>query len=364
MTKPFMNFSQDYFDDRISPLNTEFGVRYMLNEYFGLKMNFAYNQFKSPTDSKPFKTDEYRTSLLGVINAGRLLKFEHWTKRFNLLASGGIGVGTLRYHEPTYSTNWDDVLNLEAALTGQFLISDRFCLNLRVNAVSNFIQNHAFDGGDANNQKLGMVINGTVGLSYYLGRKKAHADWYLREDHMIRSFQEMHNKLDNKVETISVQDSLLKSKIEHLEKELATTTLQLTEARKEAAEMQNHPLEDKLTEALIKNGYTNIYIKTNSSNIDQSSLGTIQFIANYLIEKPESSLILEGYADDTGETGYNLKLSEQRAQRVKQYLSELGISADRVSIQAKGEESIGRKGSAITRSFARRVSAVIVFPSR
>ena len=46
---------------------------------------------------------------------------------------------------------------------------------------------------------------------------------------------------------------------------------------------------------------------------------------------------VSGHADRLGPEPYNLNLSLRRAEAVKQYLSEKGISPRRIQLQAKGE---------------------------
>jgi OOP family OmpA-OmpF porin len=44
-----------------------------------------------------------------------------------------------------------------------------------------------------------------------------------------------------------------------------------------------------------------------------------------------------GYTDSTGSSAYNLKLSERRAQAVRQYLIQNGVRAEKVSALGMGE---------------------------
>jgi len=60
--------------------------------------------------------------------------------------------------------------------------------------------------------------------------------------------------------------------------------------------------------------------------------------ARYLTHKPEAHLILDGHADIRGSKEYNLKLSERRVARVKNYLIEHGVPADHLDTQAQGSE--------------------------
>ncbi len=50
-----------------------------------------------------------------------------------------------------------------------------------------------------------------------------------------------------------------------------------------------------------------------------------------------NDVVITGYTDRLGSTSYNQKLSERRANTVKNYLSAKGVSANRLKAQGKGE---------------------------
>jgi peptidoglycan-associated lipoprotein len=52
----------------------------------------------------------------------------------------------------------------------------------------------------------------------------------------------------------------------------------------------------------------------------------------------EWHLLLEGRCDEVGSVDYNLVLGERRAQTVKRYLEELGITSAQVQILSYGKE--------------------------
>ncbi len=56
-----------------------------------------------------------------------------------------------------------------------------------------------------------------------------------------------------------------------------------------------------------------------------------------LDQNPDGVLVIEGYASADGSEEYNLKLSEKRAQAVKDKLVELGADASRLETRAFGE---------------------------
>ena len=59
----------------------------------------------------------------------------------------------------------------------------------------------------------------------------------------------------------------------------------------------------------------------------------------FLIENPTITILIQGHTDDLGDDNNNLKLSEQRAQAVKDYLILLKISSDRLKAKGYGETS-------------------------
>jgi peptidoglycan-associated lipoprotein len=61
---------------------------------------------------------------------------------------------------------------------------------------------------------------------------------------------------------------------------------------------------------------------------------TAQFLRSY----PQVKVVVEGHCDERGSTEYNLALGDRRAAAVKQFLSSLGISADRVETVSYGKE--------------------------
>jgi outer membrane protein OmpA-like peptidoglycan-associated protein len=58
----------------------------------------------------------------------------------------------------------------------------------------------------------------------------------------------------------------------------------------------------------------------------------------YLKYRPDAHLTLQGHADVRGPREYNVKLSERRAERAKNYLIEKGVPADHLQTQAFGFE--------------------------
>jgi peptidoglycan-associated lipoprotein len=61
---------------------------------------------------------------------------------------------------------------------------------------------------------------------------------------------------------------------------------------------------------------------------------TAQFLRSY----PQLKVVIEGHCDERGSTEYNLALGDRRAAAAKQFLTSLGISADRMETVSYGKE--------------------------
>ena len=79
-----------------------------------------------------------------------------------------------------------------------------------------------------------------------------------------------------------------------------------------------------------------------------------------MLAYPGLNLMVEGHTDNTGSAEFNQKLSEQRADSVRQYLVQQGIGAPRISAQGLGEtQPRVPNDSAANRQLNRRVELVI-----
>jgi outer membrane protein OmpA-like peptidoglycan-associated protein len=75
----------------------------------------------------------------------------------------------------------------------------------------------------------------------------------------------------------------------------------------------------------------------NSANIKPESYGTLKEIADVLKENSTVHVSIIGHTDSDGNADYNLKLSKERAQAVKDALSsEFDIDASRMTTDGKG----------------------------
>ena len=60
--------------------------------------------------------------------------------------------------------------------------------------------------------------------------------------------------------------------------------------------------------------------------------------AKWMRNNPGTSIIIEGHCDERGTTEYNLALGDRRAESVKIFLTNLGLSVTRMTTISYGEE--------------------------
>ena len=99
-----------------------------------------------------------------------------------------------------------------------------------------------------------------------------------------------------------------------------------------------------------------IYFNTNKATLQQRSYQPLDELVQILKDNPTYNLSIEGHTDSQGTNEYNLTLSNNRANTVKNYLIRKGIDAGRLQAQGFGEEQpVADNNTAEGRSLNRRV---------
>lgn len=87
----------------------------------------------------------------------------------------------------------------------------------------------------------------------------------------------------------------------------------------------------KTGESLVLN---NIFFETNSHTLLPTSHAELNTVIELLQNNPSIKLLVEGHTDNVGNAEHNIKLSQQRAEAIVNYLTEKGIEPSR--LKAKG----------------------------
>lgn len=81
-----------------------------------------------------------------------------------------------------------------------------------------------------------------------------------------------------------------------------------------------------------------IYFEFDSSTIQSEYQDVLAAHASYLADNPDTSIVLEGHADERGSREYNIALGERRAQGVQQLLTLQGVTEKQIQVISFGEE--------------------------
>jgi outer membrane protein OmpA-like peptidoglycan-associated protein len=132
-----------------------------------------------------------------------------------------------------------------------------------------------------------------------------------------------------------------------------------SQAREQAAIMEGVRREK---DALILTFKSDVMFDTNSSVIKPAAYGSgeIDRVAQILNKYPDTTIKVVGYTDSTGTEDYNLKLSEQRANAVKNALIVKNVNAGRITALGMGESNpIADNATEGGRQLNRRVNIII-----
>jgi peptidoglycan-associated lipoprotein len=81
-----------------------------------------------------------------------------------------------------------------------------------------------------------------------------------------------------------------------------------------------------------------VYFTTDSVDLSPEAAQTLANQAKWLQQYSQYTITIEGHADERGTREYNIALGARRAQTVRNYLAQQGISAQRIRTISYGKE--------------------------
>ncbi len=103
------------------------------------------------------------------------------------------------------------------------------------------------------------------------------------------------------------------------------------------------------------------FFDSGSSRIHPGAAQRLESLAQTLRQYPESNVVIRGHTDSTGSESANLRLSEDRANNVRNYLVNGGVSPSRITAMGFGEQfPLATNATEAGRQQNRRVEIEIV----
>lgn len=88
-----------------------------------------------------------------------------------------------------------------------------------------------------------------------------------------------------------------------------------------------------------QSGLRDVHFEFDSFQLNEQAKTTLGANAEWLKAHPHAEITIEGHCDNRGTASYNHVLGEKRAIRTKNYLTGLGVPAERLHVMSFGKES-------------------------
>jgi outer membrane protein OmpA-like peptidoglycan-associated protein len=134
------------------------------------------------------------------------------------------------------------------------------------------------------------------------------------------------------------------------------------EARRSLTQMQVTlaELQARQTERGLVLTIGDVLFETDRADLKPGAARQLDKLATALRENPDFTVAIEGHTDSTGAHGYNMQLSERRAEAVRRYLASNGVDPQRLHSTGFGpDQPVASNSHAAGRQQNRRVEVVI-----
>ena len=303
-------------------LTTVFGLALDINNYFGNKSN-AKSMFGSKTFVNATDFDILTTWNLMNAFGG----YQGQPRKFEVIALAGGGYSRA-WAEKVGGINaklaFDLALNLGSDNQYQLYVEPGVVLGQPYPIYANPFRKIETVAGKKWNGALSLK----VGLNYKFGTSNGTHNFKiaeLRDQAEVDALNAKINELRGDVDAKNGQLNAANQTINDLKKKLAECEARPTQIVEEKKETLLQPI---------------VIFRQGKSTIDAAQYASVEMVAKYLKNHPESKVLVKGYASPEGKAELNQKLSEARATAVANALiKRYKISKDRITTQGLGATS-------------------------
>ncbi len=266
-------------------------------------------------------------------------------------AQGTYGEGTWGERELSADRDYRRESYIPVGVGVKFKLSDRVALNLGY--TMNFVDSKSLFGPLATN---GSVPSGSVGK----GANDKYSYTYAGLEFSLGSSSKPDLTWHNPVSTLydELKDPSLRNELEALKQRVSTLEGLVDELSRDedgdgvsdkfdkcpgtpaGTQVDGAGCPIKFPEPQVQEStsYPNIQFEFDSSVLKTESYSILDRLSSDLRESG-ATVTLDGHASSEGSEAYNLNLSRDRANSVKQYLVNSGVDAAKVNVQAFGESA-------------------------
>jgi outer membrane protein OmpA-like peptidoglycan-associated protein len=335
-TKESFKDAGDGFFKSIAPT---FGVRLgkNLTTVFGLAAD-ADVYFKSNDKfyggSKTF-IEDLNVNLLGTFNLSNLFAgYQGEPRAFELIALGGFGWEHAFDHlSKTNGLNskiaLDFAFNLGADKAWQFYIEPALTYNL-----------HSWsEGVDAAVAYAILGVN-EPGFMYDINKSvfslKAGLNYKFGNSNGSHNFKKEQLRDQAEIDGLNAKINELRADVNAKDGQLSAKDQQIADLKAKLAACEARPTAT-VVEKKVETLQPIVIFRQGKSTIEPAQYASIEMIAKYMKNHPEANLKVQGYASPEGSAELNQKLSEQRAEVVKNALiKKYKIAASRITTEGLG----------------------------
>lgn len=268
------------------------------------------------------------TSLLGTVNLTNWVGgYKGEPRCFEVSAVYGLGWGHVFSNAADYNDNMN-MFTSKAGLDFAFNLGKAKAWQLYVEPSMNWALNgNGYEGVKYDINRAMFQVN--VGLVYKFKNSNGTHNFTLASG---RDQAEV-DALNAQINSLREQNATLTSKDEQNQKNLSAKDAEINNLKKALDECNKRPTKT----ATATNLQPTVIFRQGKSVVDPAQVASIELIANYMKNHKDANVEIKGYASPEGSKELNQRLSEKRAEAVKDILvKKYKISADRLKTTGMG----------------------------
>lgn len=268
------------------------------------------------------------TSLLGTVNLTNWVGgYKGEPRCFEVSAVYGLGWGHVFSNAADYNDNMN-MFTSKAGLDFAFNLGKAKAWQLYVEPSMNWALNgNGYEGVKYDINRAMFQVN--VGLVYKFKNSNGTHNFTLASG---RDQAEV-DALNAQINSLREQNAALTSKDEQNQKNLSAKDAEINNLKKALDECNKRPAKT----ATATNLQPTVIFRQGKSVVDPAQVASIELIANYMKNHKDANVEIKGYASPEGSKELNQRLSEKRAEAVKDILvKKYKISANRLKTTGMG----------------------------